>query len=308
MITIISSLILWVLFLLPSQLIAQTLSEDTPAIKYNSGDHFGEPLENLKNLARSGDIASQVKLAIAYEHGENVSKNEQKAIQWYCNAALNNSIDAQVNLAWMLMNARGVTKDEAQAAYWFKKAAHSGDAYAQKMLVRLVQDIPEKQTLCVQHPKAYWQTKRCSAPCQKVVTMVNHLANKYKIDSLLVLAIIQQESKFNAKAQSHKGAMGLMQLQAATAKRFAITDIWDTKQNITGGIRYLLWLLKRYQGDVSLTLAGYNAGEQAVDRYKGIPPYKETQNYVSRIMAFYGKTHHPIPSSTGPSTGSTIHE
>lgn len=308
MITIISSLILWAFFLLPSQLIAQTLSEAIPTIKYHSGDHLGEPLENLKHLAQSGDIASQVKLAIAYEHGENILKDEQKAIQWYCKAALKNSTDAQVNLAWMLMNARGVKKDEAQAAYWFKKAAHSGDTYAQKMLPRLVQDIPEKQTLCIQPPKAYWQTKQCSIPCQKVVTIVKHLANKYKIDSQLVLAIIQQESKFDAKAQSHKGAMGLMQLRSATAKRFAITDIWDTKQNITAGIRYLLWLLKHYQGDVSLALAGYNAGEQTVDRYKGIPPYKETQNYVSRIMTFYGKTYHPIPSSIGSATGSTIHE
>ena len=84
-----------------------------------------------------------------------------------------------------------------------------------------------------------------------------------------------------------------MQLMPDTAKRFRVKNIWDPKQNVKGGIRYVSWLLKHYQGNVALTLAGYNAGENAVARYKGIPPYKETQNYVKRVMKIYGKTHHP---------------
>ncbi len=87
-----------------------------------------------------------------------------------------------------------------------------------------------------------------------------------------------------------------MQLMPATAKRFGCDDVNDPESNIKAGTRYLSWLLKRFEGNVELALAGYNAGEGAVDKYKGIPPYKETQNYVIKITANYGKTFHPVLS------------
>ncbi|MGI8898559.1 MAG: lytic transglycosylase domain-containing protein, partial [Pyrinomonadaceae bacterium] len=90
------------------------------------------------------------------------------------------------------------------------------------------------------------------------------------------------------------GAQGLMQLMPATARRFGCTDPNDMTSNVDAGTKYLSWLLKRFNGDVKLALAGYNAGEGAVDKYNGVPPYNETQNYVRKIVANYGKAFHPV--------------
>lgn len=264
---------------------AQKYSEINPAI------------EKTQRLAQQGDLKAQVELAIAYEHGGGITKNPKKAIQWYCKAAVKGSSNAQVNLAWMLLNARGIEKDDALAVRWFKAAAKSGDQYAQQMLSRLDQNLQTGKSICIVLPTPYWETKKCSKSCRKVVEIVNDIAPGHNIEPRLILAIIQQESNFKSKAVSHKGAQGLMQLIPTTAKRFGVKNAFDVKQNITGGTRYLAWLLKKYQGNVAFALAGYNAGENAVARYNGIPPYKETQNYVKRIMKVYGKTHHPYEKS-----------
>ena len=110
---------------------------------------------------------------------------------------------------------------------------------------------------------------------------------KQKLDPALVHAVIRAESNYNHLAVSHANAEGLMQLIPATAKRFNVKDSFDPEQNITGGTKYLRWLFKRFNGDIRLTLAGYNAGEGNVDKYNGIPPFRETQNYVKKVMRFY---------------------
>lgn len=109
-------------------------------------------------------------------------------------------------------------------------------------------------------------------------------ARRHGVDPLLVKAVILAESGGREKVRSPKGAMGLMQLMPATARRFGVTDPDDPAQNIAGGTRYLRWLLDRFGGDVARALAGYNAGEGAVDRHGGIPPYQETRNYVRRVQ------------------------
>jgi hypothetical protein len=116
------------------------------------------------------------------------------------------------------------------------------------------------------------------------------------VDPRFIHAVIQQESKYDADATSPVGARGLMQLMPATAKRFDCTDLKDQACNVEAGTKYLAWLLKRFNGDVKLALAGYNAGEGSVDKYQGVPPYAETQKYVNKIVANYGKTYHPIVS------------
>lgn len=108
-------------------------------------------------------------------------------------------------------------------------------------------------------------------------------ARDYGVDEAIVRAIIHAESSFNPMALSHAGAQGLMQLMPATARRFGVTDSYDASQNIRGGVQYLAWLLKRFNGDLTLAAAGYNAGEGAVDRHGGVPPYQETQRYVARV-------------------------
>ncbi len=108
-------------------------------------------------------------------------------------------------------------------------------------------------------------------------------SQQHGVDEAIVRAIIHAESSFNPNAISRVGAQGLMQLMPATARRFGVTNSFDPTQNISGGVQYLSWLLKRYNGDLTLAAAGYNAGEGAVDRYKGVPPYSETRRYVERV-------------------------
>jgi soluble lytic murein transglycosylase-like protein len=120
---------------------------------------------------------------------------------------------------------------------------------------------------------------------------------RHGIDPRFIHAVIWQESKYKSKAVSHAGAQGLMQLMPATARRFGCTDPNDMISNVEAGTKYLSWLLKRFHGDVKLALAGYNAGEGAVDKYNGVPPYNETQNYVRKIVSNYGKTFHPVVTS-----------
>jgi soluble lytic murein transglycosylase-like protein len=113
-------------------------------------------------------------------------------------------------------------------------------------------------------------------------------SRRYGIDPLLIYSQMHQESTFKSRATSPKGASGLMQLMPATARRMGVTNIYDPKQNIEGGVKYMRWLLDTFNGDVVLALAGYNAGEGAVMKYGWqVPPYRETQEYVRRISARY---------------------
>ena len=116
------------------------------------------------------------------------------------------------------------------------------------------------------------------------------------VDPRFIHAVIWQESKYDVNARSHAGAQGLMQLMPATAKRFGCEDMNDPESNVEAGTKYLGWLLKRFDGNVELALAGYNAGEGAVDKYNGIPPYNETRNYVKIISQRYGKTYLTVQS------------
>ncbi|MFZ5662082.1 MAG: lytic transglycosylase domain-containing protein [Pseudomonadota bacterium] len=108
-------------------------------------------------------------------------------------------------------------------------------------------------------------------------------SREFGVDEAVVRAIIHAESAFNPNALSRVGAQGLMQLMPATARRFGVSNAFDAAQNIRGGVQYLAWLLKRFNGNLTLAAAGYNAGEGAVDRYGGVPPYNETQRYVQRV-------------------------
>jgi soluble lytic murein transglycosylase-like protein len=114
------------------------------------------------------------------------------------------------------------------------------------------------------------------------------------VDPRFIHAVIWQESRYVTDARSHAGAVGLMQLMPATAERFGCEDRKEPAANIAAGTRYLKWLLKRFSGNVELALAGYNAGEGSVDKYNGVPPYNETQNYVKIISKRYGKAFHPV--------------
>ena len=116
--------------------------------------------------------------------------------------------------------------------------------------------------------------------------IIHQAASRHNVDPALVKAVIHTESYFNPHATSHKGASGLMQLMPQTAEQLGVTDLYNPRQNINGGTKYLSQLMKRYSNSLSLVLAAYNAGEKAVSKYRGIPPYKETQNYVKKVLNY----------------------
>ncbi|MGJ0491616.1 lytic transglycosylase domain-containing protein [Methylobacter sp.] len=205
-------------------------------------------------------------------------------------------------LAASYEQGRGVKKDCRKAFKYYLRAADMGDAYSR----RVVKDYQDAEAFydSVCRPKLQIPSQAfvlpqafINSPSRKIVeSWVKEIAPVYDIDPKLVLAVIQTESAFNQKALSNKNAQGLMQLVPATAERFGVKDAWNPVQNIKGGTAYLNWLIHHFSGNVELVLAAYNAGEEAVERYRGVPPYEETRNYVRRILALYKKTMHPIPS------------
>ncbi|MEO6488089.1 MAG: lytic transglycosylase domain-containing protein [Thermoanaerobaculia bacterium] len=130
--------------------------------------------------------------------------------------------------------------------------------------------------------------------------LIEQYARQYRVDPILVRAVIQVESDFNPATVSRKGARGLMQLMPGTAKRYRVSDIQDPAQNIRGGVHYLRDLLELFRNDLPRSLAAYNAGENAVIRYGGIPPYAETSTYVKRALTvYYGRPYGQAVSFAG---------
>ncbi len=117
--------------------------------------------------------------------------------------------------------------------------------------------------------------------------LITRTAGKYNVDPALVKSVIKTESNFNHRAVSPQGAQGLMQLMPATAYTLQVPDSFHPDNNVEGGVKYLRYLMKLFSNDLSLDLAAYNAGENAVIKHRGIPPYRETQNYVQRVLSHY---------------------
>lgn len=236
------------------------------------------------------------------------------AAKLYCTASRLGSAEAQYRLGMQYAFGKGVPENREQAAALFHVAALQGHFQAQNMLETINLQQAEKLPPCVLAEVApeklppqpfiksalepevtrierYVETLPKSR--RWVVDMVRSLADWYGIDPNFALSVIAVESNFSPAALSNKDAMGLMQLIPATAERFNVKNAFDATQNIKGGLKYLRWLLSYFKGDVQLVAAAYNAGERAVDRYKGIPPYPETRNYVKRVMEFYQRASHP---------------
>jgi len=257
--------------------------------------------------------------AQALEHGENgMPRDPARAATLYCQAAQHGDAEAQFSLAWMLTNSRGIERDDAQAAHLFLAAAEQGMPQAQRMIASMGTPLGEPPPCLKPPPIALPVVVAAAAPRllpgaklaaaltpppppplpanapAPIVNFVRLIAPDYQLAPHLVLAIINTESAFNPNAVSPKNAQGLMQLIPDTAARFKVRNILDPAQNIRGGMAYLRWLMAYFEGDVMLVAAAYNAGEGAVDRYRGVPPYAETRDYVRRVLAQVGQLSHPF--------------
>ncbi len=136
-------------------------------------------------------------------------------------------------------------------------------------------------------------SSRLRAPGGELGQLIDYYAHDRGLSPQLVQAVIQVESAFNERARSHKGAMGLMQLMPDTARSLQVSDPYDPAQNIRGGTLYLRRQLDRFDGDLTLALAAYNAGPNAVVNHGGVPPYRETRNYVRKVLSLYRGTSAP---------------
>ena len=245
--------------------------------------------------------------ALALENGEGVERDPVSAAKLYCEAARLGDAAAQFNLAWMYSNGRGVERSDQSAAFFFHAAAEQGYEQAQRMLER-VGGAPTYVPDCMREPEppkvAAAPPARPAAPTPAlppmpsvlplraswplpIVNLVKQVAPEFKVHPQLVLSVIEVESRFDTVALSPKNAKGLMQLIPETAARFGVHNAYDAAQNVRGGTAYLQWLLAYYQGNVTLAAAAYNAGEGAVMRHRGIPPYEETRRYVQRVLQYY---------------------
>ncbi|WP_022947051.1 transglycosylase SLT domain-containing protein [Methylohalobius crimeensis] len=222
--------------------------------------------------------------ALQHEH----EKEYADAFRLYCLAAALNDPIAMHHLGWMYFNGRGMPRNLEVAMGWFRRAALQGDPYSWRMAKRFRDVSPRRDADC----PVTRDPKRMSK--ERVATWAKLLGNELGVDPRLVLAVIKAESNFNPSAMSPSMAYGLMQLMPATARRFHVNRLHPV-ENMIGGVLYLRWLLRRFDGNVRLALAAYNAGENAVKRYRGIPPYRETRRYVSKIVAAYPHTTHPVP-------------
>ncbi len=264
------------------------------------------PILDWQVLLTDPDPEELMELAGQYEHAIGYRRDYGRARQLYCAAARLGYQPAQLRLAWMYANGLGAPRDTDLAAAWLQVVAANGDLQARKFLAYVGEPGVPRKPRCTYKSRfdAYaiatipgkdWDAgvNMDTPERQQIASWVRLLAPDYGLDPNLILAIIQTESNFNPRARSAANAQGLMQLIPSTAARFGVRDRTNPVQNLHGGMAYMRWLLSFFQGDLRLSLAGYNAGERAVEKYLGVPPYRETQNYIKKVMRAYGRDSHP---------------
>jgi len=254
-----------------------------------------------------------VAMAFKFKNTEGSPRDYAEVAANYCHLARSGDANAQYALGWMYANGRGVPVDEKIAQQLFTMAAEQGHVLAKDSLTKISKSSSQTPLLACLLPDppapvvngsaietAQGERKTISDKTaalfysqNHILKLVNKLAPRYNIDANLAMAFIAVESGFNEQATSPKNAQGLMQLIPETAKRFGVKNTYKAEDNIKGGLAYLQWLLAYFKGDVQLVAAAYNAGEATVEKYKGVPPYAETQIYVKKIANLYNNTTHP---------------
>lgn len=277
--------------------------------------------------ALGSDAAHElVETAIRHEEGDGVPRSLARAYELYCEAARAGSPEALMRIGWMYAQGRGRPRDASIAETMFRRAAGADSDLRDRLpdclrppyqIVAYTEPEPEPARVLAPATTIVKAAQPPSDPLadypelqrSKLAGTVVALAREHRLDVRLVLAVMRAESNFDPNARSPKNAQGLMQLLPETAERFAVRNAFDPVQNLRGGMRYLQWLLSYFRGDVTLALAGYNAGERAVDRHRGVPPYPETLDYVKRIRALYPDDRHPFDAGvTEPSPWLPSHD
>ncbi len=268
--------------------------------------------------ASAQTAASLLDTAAQYEHGEGVPRDLSVASLLYCRAARMGDPDAQYRLGWMIANGRGFTRDDGMAWQLFMLAAAQQHPQALALTATLPAR-PEAMLPPCMRPEPAPVTAATAAVAPEPATppvyppsstavrrLVERLAPRFRVDPALALAIIAVESGFRPDAVSPRNAQGLMQLIPDTARRFGVVDAFDPESNVRGGMAYLRWLLVEFNNDVRLVAAAYNAGENAVRRHGGVPPFPETQAYVQRIASLYSRPVHAYRPPAGPGAARSL--
>ncbi len=268
-----------------------------------------------------------VEMAFKFGKSNSNVNSYQEVHDQYCKAARDGDANAQYAMGWIYEHGKGVAKNSQIAHLYYSMAAEQQHALAlesisETTVVKLEGDMLTELPKCMQpDPVIVIQTppQTLAAPTveenpisertaalfmsqKRIYKIVNKIAAKHNIDPNLVMTFIAIESGFNPQATSVRNAQGLMQLIPETAARFGVKDAYKPEDNIKGGVAYLKWLLAYYQGNIEFVAAAYNAGEKAVDKYKGVPPYEETKLYVKKIAKLYSKLLHPYRENWVPAS------
>lgn len=261
--------------------------------------------EQTEGYLEAPRVLAALEQGRAAEQGLGTRKNPMLAIALYCDAATMGSPEGYFRVGRVLANAARSPQQQRLANAYLSLAIRLGSQEASKYYKPNVENaiLDDECGTGLGEVKAaggaYFAMQdsdfdvegylaRQSPAKQKIAALIRAAARQYNVDARLALAIAMTESNLNAGAVSPKNAQGVMQLIPATQERFGVTKPFDPEQNIRGALAYLKWLHKRFRGDWTLVAAAYNAGEGSVDRYNGIPPYAETQQYVRRVMRFAG--------------------
>lgn len=261
-------------------------------------------LAGIPQTAQGRDFRQAPRAMTALRQGQAAqhSGNLQKAIALYCVAASTGNPEGYFRIGRLLATGPASVRSAKMANSYLAMAMRLGNQQASRYYNPRIGNAPMGDQCGVGmrggqgsyfalpstpfNVEAY--LARQSPGKQKLATMLRHAAKRHQVDVRLVLAIAIAESNLESRAVSAKNAQGVMQLIPETQQRFGVTQPFDPAQNIKGGVSYLKWLDRRFDGNWVLISAAYNAGEKAVERYGGIPPYDETREYVKRVLYFAG--------------------
>ena len=265
----------------------------------------GADLASLEAAAQRGDATALYTLAEKYRRGDEITRDIQKSNALYCKAAARGNVDALLELGLIHASGREMIANQGVGSLLVNMAAERGSERAKEILPYISSGTGSMIPACMSEELAVMVTTRAiTTPTVRtdIEMLVQQWAPEYAVDPELVMVLIGVESRFDATAVSPKNAQGLMQLIPATAQRFGVKNSFNAVENLKGGLAYLRWLMAYFKGDVELVLAAYNSGEETVERYRGVPPYKETRDYVRQITSVYKKASHPyLAEITAPS-------